>query len=497
MYSNAGTTLEYFKQFLRNNALLILVLLLSAFLRILYLGHIDFDEMNYVTGAKHILAGVFDPNTAFPTSHNRYALMFFLAGYINLFGYSHVALVPITLIPALGSILVVYFLALKIEGKRTALIASFLLAIFPLNIKYSSMLEADIIISFFMGLCTLIYFYKKSSWSFFWIGTLIGVSFFIKFFNLLILLVLIIDLLRDKRSIMLFPLIIGFLIAILPFSIYQLNETGNPLFHITSLGAEVENFNDLHQHEQDYTFLHYLFNFLSKEPEPSLFNIFPFLFLIYLLFFNFKLKKYYFWFLWIFLGYFILEFHPTIPSIQRYALIIEIPLIIILATFCNKIKKQWMSVALYIALLSVSFYQLGKPGLLYPYPVNGYQELAYRLSELPPKNVYITSNNQVGPLTYYSSYKHNYSGLFGYHGPANYSFYDLHFVTDLYDIHDAYVLIDFRLIDEETDIQGYYMKNNGSLFYLREVQAPEYWILLYPLKYQGSEKPFGGVWVVK
>ena len=135
--------------------LLLGIIVLAIVLRILYLGHVEFDEINWVTGAKHIIAGTFDPNTAFPTSHNRYAMMFLLAGYIYLFGYNHLTLVPITLIPALGSILIVYFLGLKIKDKKTGLIAAFLLAIFPLNVKYSSFLEADIIISFFMGLCAL------------------------------------------------------------------------------------------------------------------------------------------------------------------------------------------------------------------------------------------------------------------------------------------------------------------------------------------------------
>lgn len=348
------------KQLLKDNSILIGIIALAIILRILYLGHVEFDEINYITGAKHILAGIFEPITAFPTSHLRYVLMLFLAGYIKMFGYQYPTMVPITLISSLGSIVVVYFLGMKLWNKRVAIIAAFLLAIFPLNVKYSSFLEADIIISFLMGLCALFYFYEQSKRSFFVIGALIGLSFYVKFFNMLILLVIVFHSIIEKRFKLLFTLFLGFFIAISPFIIYEVVKTGNPLHHVNFIQTEVLQYNEVH--ENDDPFVPYLFNPFLKQPEPALFSIFPLLLIIFCLKYRSKRTKeeIFFW-LWLILGYLILELHPVIPAIQRYMLIVEIPLILLTAQLVNKITSNSKIIFCFLLLFSFSIYQLGEP----------------------------------------------------------------------------------------------------------------------------------------
>lgn len=484
---------EKLREFWKEHRIFICILILAIFLRIMYLGFAEFDEINYVTGAKHVLAGTYDPNIEFPTTHLRYTLVFFIAGYINIFGYEYPRLVPITLLPAIGSIIIVYLLGRKLRGEKTGLIAAFLLAIFPLNVKYSSFLEADIIVSFFIGLCALLYFYKQNKISFFFIGILIGVSFFIKFFNMLILLVILFHLIITKNLRFLIPLSLGFLIAITPFTIYQTVKTGDPLFHMNALETEIIQYNQMHY--DDETFTQYIFNFASKQPEPSLFNIFPFLVLFFLWKYWRQITKQdlFFWF-WLVAGYFILELHPNIPAIQRYLIIIEIPLIIISALLLEKIQNKTYLVLCLLLFFGVSMYQLGEPTINEPSLRNEEERVVHLLQNLPKKDIYITHYRQVASLEYYLDYQHNYSDVFGYHAPAQYTIYDLHYYHNLSEIRNAYVIIDYRFINESYDFLQYYQQKNVSIEYLITTPPPSYWHSMYGFTY--NNKFIGGLWDV-
>ena len=135
------------------------ILLLAFFLRILYFNKPNIDEIRYVITAKNILAGTYDPTTIFHGPALRYVFMGIVTFFVKFFGPSHYSLVLIPLFSVFGTIVSVYFIGKRCVNTKVGLLAAFLLAIFPLNIINSTLLEADVVISFLMCICFLLYLF--------------------------------------------------------------------------------------------------------------------------------------------------------------------------------------------------------------------------------------------------------------------------------------------------------------------------------------------------
>ncbi len=335
----------------RTTFYLVLLLFFMVALRLLYTAYYpDVDEVLYITAAKNILAGEYHPLDVWHSPMLRYGFVGIVSIFVYLFGATHFGVLWFPLLATIGTFFVIYFTGKKLFNERTALIACFLFSIFPLNVKYATVLEADVVISFLMGICLLLYLYRKMIWSYLLIGLILGVGIFVKFFILLLLPVLCIDLLKQRQIKPIVFMGLGLLIGSVPFLLYQYVEAGDVLYHI-SLDKELAvEYKDVHLIEftEGFSFTDYMFNPFIKKPEPSLFGIYFYLFLIALFYSLYKREwnNYMLW-LWVILGYLVIELHPLIMSIQRYLMIIEIPFILFIASFITKIKgKKYLYYAL-------------------------------------------------------------------------------------------------------------------------------------------------------
>ena len=488
------------KRFFSENYILISVVFLSIILRVLYFEHVDFDEVMYVTAAKNIIAGQYDITTVPWAPTLRYFFMFLVTVLVYLLGTSHYAVSVLPFVSTLITITCVYFIGKKLVNKKVGLISALLVAIFPLNIKYASMLEADVVITALMGVCFVLYLYKKEVWFFFLIGVILGLGMFIKFFIALIGVIISLELLKKQEFKAIIVIILGALLSSSPFLLYNWSNTGDFLYHIHEDQRLVNDYNEkviLSDSTQLTSFVPYLLNPFFKKPEQSLFNVY---FILILSYFYYSIKRkewnYGFFWLWLISGYLVLELPSIIPPVQRYLMIIIIPLVILLGIWLGKIEKKTHLSLVLVILLFISLFQLGEFTVFDNTPRTSEQRISILLKSLPPKDVYVTHNNQVGYLTYYLDYNYNYSGLFGYQGYTNHAFYDLHFVDNLSAIRNAYVVIDYRLITDGTDIMDYYAKNNGSIAYITDPKVPEDWHGIYGLT-DGHGNIVGGVWDVK
>ncbi len=487
------------KEFLKENYILMSIILFGILLRILYIQHVDFDEVMYVTGAKNILAGVYDVTHVTWAATLRYVFMLLVTLLVYLFGTNHYGVIVLPFVSTIITIGSVYLIGKKILNKKVGLISTFLVAIFPLNIKYASMLEADVVITALMSLCFVLYLYKKDNWSFLLMGVIFGLGLFIKFFIALIGIVIALELLKKKEFKAMIIIGLGVLLSSFPFIFYNWSNTGDLLYHIHQDQKLADNYREqvvLSGQNQLTTFFPYILNPFSKQPEPSLFNIYFILILIYL-YYSIKRKErsHIILWLWFIGGYLLLELPSIIPPVQRYLMIIMIPLVLLLGIWFEKIEnKAYLGIVLG-ALLLISIVQMGAFTVFDNVPRTSEQRIAILLKTLPTKDVYVTHNNQIGYLTYYLDYAHNYSGLFGYQGPTDHTFYDLHFVNNLSVIRNAYVVIDYRLIKNGTDIMNYYAMNNVSIEYLKDATIPNDWHGVYGL-IDKNNKLVGGVWDV-
>lgn len=476
-----------------------MILFLSIVLRILYYGHVDYDEVTWVTGAKNFLAGNFDP--LFNSS--RYVFMFIVAFFVYFFGTSHLAIVPITLLSTIATIIIVYFIGKKLFSRKIGLIAAFLLAILPINIKYSSILESDVTLSLIIGICFLIYLYKQNWKGTFVIGILLSLGTYIKPFILFFLFFIGIDLLKENQWRRLIILLLGFFIGVMPFLIHHYILTDDYFFYINNFSKGIDEFNQIHNDNEINFFFHYIFNPFSKWPEPSLFNIYYFLILFYFLY-CIKIKNFqnYFLWLWFIGGYLFLELLPQIPTIQRYLIFTEIPLVLLLAISLSKIYNKFILGTIFICLIFISLFQLGNITVFDNEPRTIEERITNVLKTFPQKDIYFTHYSSIPYFTYFLGYKHSYAGptnkspgfSFEYRDTTNYSLYDLHFVKNYSDIHNAYVFLDFRYFKNDQDLFGYYLQNNGTLETLKQEDLlPAGWERVIEVK-NTEGTLVGGVW---
>ena len=204
----------------------LIILLLAIFLRLLYIQNVAFDEITYITTSMNFLHGEYDPLEI--SSHHlslRYVSTLIIAFFIVLFGPTHLGVILIPFFFSIATLIMLYLVVKRLYGEKHALIAAFLFAIFPLNIKYSTVLHGDVIIGFFMMLCFFLYLSHKDWWSYFIIGVIIGVSLFIKFFIMLFFIIRSIELFRTKQLKAIPFLLLCIFLGSFPFILFQYIET--------------------------------------------------------------------------------------------------------------------------------------------------------------------------------------------------------------------------------------------------------------------------------
>ncbi|HLC86298.1 MAG TPA: glycosyltransferase family 39 protein [Candidatus Nanoarchaeia archaeon] len=142
-----------FTKFVASNWMLIIILVLAVFLRVYNLDDKEFgtDEDFSVNYSKVLIKGDFDSILSKDVHPPGYYL--FIGVLLNIYDSVYFARIVSILIGIIG-IIVFYFLALKLSDKKIALLSSFLLALNPMHVIYSSQLRFYILLSLIYVLAT-------------------------------------------------------------------------------------------------------------------------------------------------------------------------------------------------------------------------------------------------------------------------------------------------------------------------------------------------------
>ncbi|MEM3841223.1 MAG: glycosyltransferase family 39 protein [Candidatus Micrarchaeaceae archaeon] len=240
---------NFLKSGTRENAALVILLLLAilANAAIYAVTHAEgpsgyADDPNYTYLASSVIHGQYQLNTGYifslrPGQFLPIAFFYYILGITNLTS----TLWDIT--GYLGGIIATFLMVRALYNNKGALLAAYLLSVFPLLTKYAVNTEEDVPLMFIGTLAILFFIYaertKKKSW-FFASGAMVSFSWFISYeagvVIAFMLLLALIELLRRKiaidRSSIFF--VYGIAIPMLIAFIYSASAIGHPFAFITS-----------------------------------------------------------------------------------------------------------------------------------------------------------------------------------------------------------------------------------------------------------------------
>lgn len=402
----------------KNNTkfLLILIVLLGLVLRVLFFSGVGVsDDLAYSKYAYNINKGI-DPNSVLTLS-TRIGILYPTALSYYLFGVNDFSSIIFILLTAIGNIILAYFFGRLLGNKKIGLMASFLMAIFPLDVLQSTQLFTDLPASFFLALG--IYFFlcseknEKDKLNYFLSGVFIGIGYLIRESTILIALFFILySIYKKKIKKEYFLVFVGFalLFGVEVFALYQL--TNEPFFKFTKV--------------QDYLLRSYIeHNYFNRLLFPSGLFHYPYMILtnqVILYFymsifiaityiFLAKKRKMYILLLWflpllLYLSFGSSSFTKYLPfkAVPRYLSIITMPGILLLSFFLSekgnvikKIAKPLILLILFITSLLIIYSYNGNP------PVDNLKVL-YPSIAYSKKTVYSDSRSKM-VLEYLSGYK--------------------------------------------------------------------------------------------
>src|SRR3989344_3305333 len=264
------------KEFLKNNLVLISILIFGFIIRIYYLILTKnqagwWDENEYLSVG---LYWFFD--IPYELNPQRPPLLSLIEGILMKLGGSEMLLkIILELIPSTLLILISYLIVKEMYNKRLALLVALFTSVFWLILFNTVRLHADILLLLFSYLAVLFFwkgYVKKQKNYYIWlVGIFIALAFMTKLtgvlFGLIILAFLIItDKLKFLKNKHLWIALILMFIVILPYLIWQNNVYGNPLAffagsHVTSDPSGITSYKPIGWHVLNFLpwMLHTLF----------------------------------------------------------------------------------------------------------------------------------------------------------------------------------------------------------------------------------------------
>lgn len=353
---------------LRNNlifdtkSLLFLIIIFGIILRFLFFSGIGAsDDLYYTKYAYNFGKGTtnytynseegIDSASALTLS-TRIGILFPTLLSYKIFGVNDFSSVIFVLLTGVGNIILIYFFGRLLFNENVGLMASFLLAIFPLEVIHSSKLLSDIPSAFFMALGIYLFLYseikKKNKIYYLMSGVFIGIGYLIRESAVLIALFFLIYVLfyrRIKKEYFLVPLGFILIFAIEPITLYKL--TGDPFFRFTTVNQYLLDFHVYFNYFGRLSYPEGLFHYpyiILTDNTISYFYILIFITIIYLI--VTKKRKAYVLMLWFFALLLYLSFgsssffrYVPFKATPRYLSIITIPGIVLLAFFLTEKKK--------------------------------------------------------------------------------------------------------------------------------------------------------------
>ncbi len=214
-------------------ALWLIILLGVVLIATFYTGpYLRFDDARYMAFVSQISFHIFNP-VASPWAYGwLFPYLVFISG--SIFGMTASGMIIFTALEYLSLIGLAYLLALRVGGNRkTALLAAFLVCIFPFTIQYSTRLLDDLLMGVIASL-SIVFFLsgRKLDWVF--AGVMAGMLLYIKPIALAFLVPFFIcALLTKKRVYIIVPMILAIVGYTIPFIIL----VHNPLYPFQNYGT--------------------------------------------------------------------------------------------------------------------------------------------------------------------------------------------------------------------------------------------------------------------
>ncbi len=216
--------------------LLSLILLFALIIRLSFFSGITGgDDLAYLEEIHKSYMGNFEP----ASSHWGLRLGFILPSLLSvyLFGFNEAALALFPLICSVAHILLIYALARLLLNEKTAMLSAFLMAFFPLDVFFATMIFLDTPLALFMGLTAFCFIKGEHSGktAYYVIsGLFLGWAYLTKETGLYITLFFIVYAIAEKKIRLKYGVvIISFLFVVfLEFGYYYL-KTGNPAYRFS------------------------------------------------------------------------------------------------------------------------------------------------------------------------------------------------------------------------------------------------------------------------
>lgn len=394
---------------------LIVVLALAIRLRF-FVGVFRFDmffysQLSYFISRFDLHSFFFNTNNYFATER---LLLFLPTGlFYRLFGINDFTSVAFILFWSLVNVIAVYFLGKKLVNRRVGLVSAFILAIFPLEVLYSTQYLPDGLIAAFLTISAVIFIYaeaemnlKRSVALFFLSGVFFGLAQFVRenaflFFAVFFLYVLY----RRKFNWKYIWGFIGFAFVYLLGSTFYLLGSGDFFYQGNILlDTFLKNKETLTAGSHG---LSYWFGFTRIILFGGVFKPFCVLLIVSIIYGIFgRAKNLIFLLIWFFTFYLYLEFGSHLHNLEktdRYLTIINTPMVLMIGTFLVdvyerlKVKLVWAFLGLFLlTVISMTAIQDIRVQFRNNRNFINYRVLASSLRSKPLRDVYVQNLQSKG-----------------------------------------------------------------------------------------------------
>jgi hypothetical protein len=411
------------------NFKLFIILLIGLFIRIYYFVGLNWsDDVHYVYLANQVLEGKFIPS--YMTSL-RLAMIFPLAFFFKLFGYSQFSAVLYPFLCSIGNIILAYLIGKLIIDEKTGLIAALIMAFYPLDVNYATWIMPDVPLSFFHAFSIYLFLIgekERNRNKMILAGFFSGVSYLLKYSGLLIWVfffsyVFLKAILTRKFEILYLYLLLGFSLVVLLESVYYYFKTGDLLPQLHS-GFEYFTQKERLKYEFNIDLTFYpkvMFNLDNNwhfmlDNRYTYFGFFYYLFAVSTIYLLLKRKSSIYiillWFFSIFLyqQFGSMSYKEYIPMhrLDRHLTTLSLPSVLIVATFFNLLLNRKSSECvglLLLAFLLLSFLSyIDTITTLQKDAVKDTHLIFEEIKKLPEKKVFSDSGT-IGHLNFYFQFR--------------------------------------------------------------------------------------------
>jgi len=467
--------------------MLFVILAFAACIRIIFFAGIgNVDSLAYAENANAIVQRTFKVSDYIHKL--RLGLILPTTLFYRLWEANEISSALYPLICSLGSIFLIFSMSkLLFADVTSALISALLLALFPMEVFYSSQLMPEIPLSFLMALC--VHFFlkgeqvterQKAKWYYLASGIMAGFAYMIKIFAVFLVLFFLCYILYRRRLTTAYVwMTVGFCCVWLPEMVFYYTQTGNPLYRIATIisspgrGAHP---NPGKMYRKDL-FLYPYYWFVS------LYHFGFFFYFIILAFFYAlwcKLRETYIPMLWAGALFLYLQFGREgkylIHKEARFLSIITIPCLLVLGYVLTRMFYRRKRLILWIiigflgvtSLVFISFQQT-----LRRTEFANLRATAHYLQQLPDEIEVYIDDASAQYVYYFLGYKTSLKLFSKYNHRTGENTYPI----DLNQIHQAFVVVNWHMINTFRYMGIIYIEYPEIIY-----NPPSYWEMVHTIQ---------------